>query len=105
MPKSINEWVKMIIQILAPLVIGWILLSATERGQKMLAKEEVINQKADQAYVDDQDAALEKMFDIKFESHDKYHEVTDKYLERIMDFWDIRYEDLKEQIDERPGDK
>ena len=25
----------------------------------------------------------------------------DKYLERIMDYWDIQYEDLKEEIDER----
>ena len=31
----------------------------------------------------------------------KLVEMTDKYLERIMDFWDIQYEDLKEEVDER----
>lgn len=45
------------------LVIGYILLSATVRGDKWLNTEKVIDSKADVEYVDKQDAQIQKNLD------------------------------------------
>lgn len=74
----------------ATLAIMFVILAATNRGGK-----------ANVDYVDKQDAIVQKNLDDYKSDHEYFHEMTDKYLERIMDFWDIQYEDLKEEVDER----
>lgn len=68
------------------LVVLFIILAVTNQGAK-----------ADVIYVDKQDAAIKENVDQRFDDHEKIHAITDKYLERIMDYWDIQYEDLKDE--------
>lgn len=102
-PRIKERWINAGISFVT--VIGGVVLAftLTSGENRALRINNNLGKKADLEYVDKQDDALEKKIDKNEVDHDKIHEVTDKYLERIMDFWDIRYEDLKEQIkdDER----
>ncbi len=91
MPEKFKEKLLFIvINAILTLAVMFIILASTNRGGK-----------ADVNYVDKQDAIVQKNLDDYKTDHKLIHEMTDKYLERIMDFWDIQYEDLKEDIDER----
>lgn len=91
----------MLVNLIGTLAVMLIVLAVTDLGGK-----------ADMGYVDrqddaikvqmnQQDAALEKKMDDEKVGHEKIHETQEKYLERIMDFWNIQYEDLKDELDEK----
>jgi hypothetical protein len=91
MPEKLGQKLLfVVINAIATLAIMFIILAATNLGDK-----------ASVVYVDKQDTAIENRVDQKFESHQREHELTDKYLELIMDHWNIQYQDLKDEIDEK----
>lgn len=91
MPEKFKEKLLFaVINAILTLTIMFIILGVTNRGGK-----------ADVDYVDKKDAIVQKSLDDYKYDHKQIHEMTDKYLERMMDFWDIQYEDLKDEVDER----
>ena len=74
------------------LLIGYFLLSRTERGNEMLYKEQSIDnkfeKKADKDYVDGQDEALEKSFNTYKSSH--ADETEKQHAAVLREFDDIK---------------
>lgn len=77
---------------LVPLAVGFVLMVLTGAWTALMNA-------ADVDYVDKQDGTLKEQFDQRFDDHEKIHALSEKYLERIMDNWDIQYDDLKDELE------
>lgn len=105
MPEKFGQkllWVVM--NSVLTLVIGFLLLNFTARGEKWTRTEKAIDKKADVTYVDKQDAEIEKDLESYKVDHKDLHgseqrqlDLTVNYLERMMDNLDIQYRDLKNE--------
>ena len=108
MPEKFGQkllWV--VITSLFTLIVGFLLLNFTARGEKWTSTEEAIESKATIEYVDKQDFQIEKDLITYKEDHKELHALNQKqmdltvtYLERMMDNLNIQYRDLKYDINE-----